>query len=114
MMTARWVRHWHPHNTNATSCESVGPGIAVGTFLRNHVDSKVPCVEMIPGAANGIAACGVPGSGLRDAKRAVSFFQPLESRDSCPASADDDDEVYRHLPQQGNAETTAALRRVTP
>lgn len=68
---------------------------------------------MIPGAANGMAACGVPGSGLGDAKRAVSFIQPFRTADSWPGSADDD-ELYRHLPQQGDAEATAALRRVTP
>jgi hypothetical protein len=67
---------------------------------------------MIPGAANEPAACGVPGSGLGDTKRAVSFFQPFGARDSCPGGADDD-ELYRHLPQQGDAGATAALRRVT-
>lgn len=41
------------------------------------------CVELIPGAANGTAACGVPGSGLGDAKRAACFFQPFGARDSC-------------------------------
>lgn len=71
------------------------------------------CVEMIPGAANGTAACGVPGSGLGDTKRAVSFFQPFGARDSCPASADDD-ELYRHIAQQGDAGATAAHCRVTP
>jgi hypothetical protein len=81
--------------------------------LLDHIDNKVPSVEMIPGAANGTAACGVPGSGLGDAKRAVSFFQPLEPRDSCPGSADYD-ELCRYLPQQDDAEATDALHRVTP
>lgn len=66
---------------------------------------------MIPGATNGMAACGVPGSGLGDAKRAVSFFQPFVARDSCLGSADD--ELYRHLSQQSDAAATDALRRVT-
>ena len=63
---------------------------------------------MIPGAANGTAACGVPGSGLGDTKRAVSFLQPFGGRESCPRSAGDD-ELYRHRPQQGDAEATAAV-----
>ena len=66
-----------------------------------------------------IAAGGVPGSGLGDAKRAASFLQPFVARDSCCEGADDDDddandELYRYLPQQGDAEATDALHRVTP
>lgn len=52
-----------------------------------------------------------PGSGLGDAKRAASFFQPSVARDSCRRSAGaDDDKLDRKLPQQGAAEATAALR----
>ena len=59
-----------------------------------------------------MAAGDEPGSGLGDAKRAVSFFHSSVARDSCPGSADDD-ELYRHSPQQGDAEATGALHRVT-
>ena len=67
-----------------------------------------------------IAAGGVPGSGLGDAKRAASFLQPFDARDSCCEGADDDDdddaddELYCYLSQQGDAEATNALHRVTP
>ena len=63
-----------------------------------------------------IAAGGVPGSGLGDAKRAASFLQPFVARDSCSEGADDDadGELYRYLPQQGDAEATDAPHRVMP
>lgn len=74
---------------------------------------------LLPEAANGMAACGVPRSGLGDAKRAASFFQPSVARDSCRRSADDDKlgcnlAAARQRKLQRLPPLLAALHRVTP